>query len=91
MPIDDPLVQASGVFADGRVYDGPEQFKHQLAQDADRFAEAFVEQLATYALRRVMTIDDAPHIKAIAASRNEDYRLRMVIQNLVTSPLFQQR
>jgi hypothetical protein len=39
-----------------------------------------------------MTIDDAPHIKAIAAaSRNEDYRLRAVIQNLVTSPLFQQR
>ena len=54
--------------------------------------EAFVEQLATYALRRVMTIDDAPHIRAIAAdSRNEDYRLRAVIQNLVTSPLFLQR
>lgn len=88
----DPPVQASGALADGRVYDGPEQFKHLLAQDVDRFAEAFVEQLATYALRRVMTIDDAPHIKAIAAaSRNEDYRLRAVIQNLVTSPLFQQR
>lgn len=88
----DPPVQASGAFPDGRVYDGPEQFKHLLAQDADRFAEAFVEQLATYALRRVMTIDDAPHIKAIAAaSRSEDYRLRAVLQNLVTSPLFQQR
>lgn len=88
----DPPVLAGGAFADGRVYDGPEQFKHMLAEDADRFAEAFIEQLATYALRRVMTIDDASHIKAIAAaSRNEDYRLRAVIQNLVTSPLFQQR
>jgi len=62
------------------------QFKQLLAQDIDRFAEAFVEQFAAYSPRRVMTIDDAPHIKAIAAaSRNEDHRLRAVIQNLVTA------
>ena len=63
-----------------------------LVQDTDRFAEAFVEQLATYALRRVMTIDDAPQIKAIAtASKTDDYRLRTVITNFVTSDLFQKR
>ena len=63
-----------------------------LGQDLDRFAEAFVEQLATYALRRVMTIDDAGQIKAIAAASKKDgYKLRAVIENLVLSELFQKR
>ena len=52
----------------------------------------FVEQLATYALRRVMTIDDAVQIKAIAqASKPGGYQLRTVIEKLVTSELFQKR
>lgn len=88
----DPPVQASGILADGRSYDSPEQFKQRLIEDIDRFAEAFVEQLATYALRRVMTMDDRSQIKAIAAaSRSDDYRLRTVLLNLLASPLFQQR
>ena len=89
---DDPRVNASGKLSDGRAYNGANEFKQLLAQDTDRFAEAFVEQLATYALRRVMTIDDAPQIKAIAtASKTDDYRLRTVITNFVTSDLFQKR
>lgn len=89
---DDPPVDASGTFADGRSYDGPVQFKQLLAQDVDRFAVAFVEHLATYALRRVMTSDDAPHIQAIAAAgKKDDYRLRTIIAELVMSPLFRQR
>lgn len=89
---DDPPVNPSGRLPDGRAYANADDFKQLLAQDIDRFAEAFVEQLATYSLRRVMTIDDAPHIKAIAeAARKDDYRLRSVIENLVTSDLFQKR
>lgn len=88
----DPAVRADGQLPDGRAFAGPDEFKELLADDLDRFAEAFVEQLATFALRRVMTIDDAPHIKAIAAaSRADDYRLRTVIENFVTSDLFQKR
>jgi len=88
----DPPIQAQGVFADGRAYDSPEQFKQLLAEDIDRIAEAFIEHLCTYALRRVLTIDDQPHIRAIAAaSRKDNYRLRAVLQHLVTSPLFQLR
>lgn len=88
----DPPINASGELPDGRAYAGPEEFKQLLAADLDRFAEAFVEQLATYALRRVMTIDDAPHIKAIAAaSRADNYRLRTILENLVMSDLFQKR
>ncbi len=89
---DNPLVDASGVLPNGRAFKGPDDFKQLLVQDLDRFAEAFVEQLATFALRRVMTIDDAVHIKAIAqASKKESYKLRTVIENLVLSELFQKR
>jgi hypothetical protein len=89
---DDPPVDAAGTLPSGSRFNGPDDFKRLLADDVDRFAEAFVEQLATYALRRVMTIDDEPHIKSItAASKKDGYRLRNVLENLVTSDLFQKR
>ena len=87
-----PPVDASGVMIDGRAYNGPDGFKQLLVQDVDRFAAAFVEQLATFALRRAMTIDDTGQIKAIAqASKTDDYKLRTVIENFVMSDLFQKR
>ncbi len=87
-----PAVNATGKLPDGRAFQGPDEFKQLLVQDLDRFAEAFVEQLATYALRRVMTIDDAAQIKAIAAASKADgYKLRTVIENFVTSDLFRKR
>ena len=87
-----PPVNASGVLSDGRAFDGPDEFKSLLAADLDRFAEAFVGQLATFALRRVMTVDDAPRIKAIAeAAKADDYPLRAILENFVISDLFLQR
>lgn len=89
---DDPPVNARGQLADGRRYGDAEEFKQLLAEDLDRFAEAFVEQLATYALRRVMTIDEAAEIKAIAAASKQDgYQLRAVIENLIVSDLMRKR
>ena len=85
-----PPVNASGTMADGRTYDGPDEFKQLLVQDLDHFAEAFVEQLATFALRRVMTIDDAKQIKEITkASKRDHYKLKTIIENFVMSSLFQ--
>jgi hypothetical protein len=87
-----PPVDPSGRLPDGREFRGVVDFKALLAQDVDRFAEAFVEQLATYALRRVMTIDDRPRIRDIAAaSKPGGYPLRTVVENFVLSDLFQQR
>ncbi|QDU28215.1 hypothetical protein ETAA8_33150 [Anatilimnocola aggregata] len=89
---DDPSVNASGKLADGRPYNGSDEFKQLLAQDLDLFAEAFVEQLATYSLRRVMTLDDTAQIRSIAAaSKKDDYKLRTVIENFVLSDLFRKR
>ena len=87
-----PIVNASGTMADGRAYKSAEEFKQLLAQDLDRFGEAFVEQLATFALRRAMTVDDAAALKAIAQSSKQDgYRLKTVIERFVLSELFQKR
>ena len=87
-----PPVNASGNLADGRAFQGPEEFKRLLVQDLDRFGEAFVEQLATFALRRAMTVDDAAAIQAIArACKQDDYRLKTVIEQFVVSELFQKR
>ncbi len=89
---DDPPVFAGGTFPDGRQYDGPELFKKLLAAELDPFAEAFIEQLATFALRRVMTIDDRKQIQSIAAeSKPDDFRLRTMVEQLVMSELFQKR
>ncbi len=87
-----PAVNASGTLPDGRAFKGTDEFKELLAQDLDRFAEAFIEQLSTYALRRAMTIDDAAAIKAIAqASKADGYKLRSVIEHFVMSDLFAKR
>ena len=87
-----PPVNSSGALADGRPFQGPDDFKLLLAHDLDRFAEAFIEQLATYSLRRVMTIDDAAEIKSIAASsKASGYQLKTVIEQLVMSNLFIKR
>ncbi len=87
-----PPVNANGKLADGRAYDGPDTFKQLLVQDLDRFAEAFVEQLATFALRRAMTLDDASALKNIAlTARKDNYKLLPILEALVSSELFQKR
>jgi hypothetical protein len=88
---EDPPVDASGVLPDGRPFAGPSDFKKLLADD-DRLAEAFLEQLATYALRRVMTIDDLDQIRLIVESTKADeHRLQSLIRRLVLAELFTQQ
>ena len=89
---DNPEVNARGKLTDGRVFNGPSEFKQLLMQDSDKFAKAFIEHLATFALRRVMTVDDAQELAQIAEkSKKKDYRLRDIIEILITSELFKKR
>ncbi|WP_437200719.1 DUF1592 domain-containing protein [Planctomicrobium sp. SH664] len=89
---DHPPVDASGQMPDGRKYDGPRQFKTLLTEDLDQFGVVLVEKLATYALRRPMTIDDRDRIQQIAAACQQDgYRLRDLIEQFVLSDLFLER
>jgi hypothetical protein len=63
-----------------------------LIRDRDRFAEACIEQLATHAMRRVMTIENADLITAIAAlGKNDGYKLRTILQTFIASELFVKR
>ena len=48
---DDPRIDASGELIDGRKFADAAGLKKLLLDDLDRFAAAFAEKLATYALR----------------------------------------
>jgi mono/diheme cytochrome c family protein len=87
-----PPVDASGILPDGRAFSGPDEFKRLLASDTSTFAEAVVGKLATFALRRAMTVDDRAAIKEIAASvEAEGYPLRSLVEAVATSNLIQSR
>lgn len=87
-----PKVDASGMLADGRKFAGAEDLKNLLLADIDTFAAAFVDKLATYALRRPMTVDDRPRLaQVIAQAKTANYRLADIIEALVMSELFQRR
>jgi hypothetical protein len=85
-------VDASGKLPDGRGFKDAAQFKKLLVADIDKFNATVIEKLATFALRRVMTIDDRGALSALAAqSKAADYRLQTIVENLVLSELFQNR
>jgi mono/diheme cytochrome c family protein len=89
---DNPPVDASGKLPDGRTFKTPEEFKQLLLADIEAFNLAFIEKLATYSLRRTMSFEDRDDLHAIAkAARAKDYRLREIVEILVTSDLFQKR
>jgi hypothetical protein len=89
---ENPRVDASGELPDGRKFENADEFKQLLASDLATFNAAFVEKLAIFATRRVMTIDDRESLGQIAAqSKAGEYRLQTIIENLVASDLFQNR
>jgi len=88
----DPIVSASGVLPDGRSYGGPEEFKQLLAKDLDPFCHTFVKKLATYSLRRTMTIDDQEDLTQITRqAKRADYAVQDIVEAFVLSDLFQKR
>ena len=89
---ENPPVDASGTLSDGRHFADSAEFKKLLASKPEPFAHAFVSKLAVYGLRRAMTLDDEPAIKAIVEkSKSSDYKLRDVIEAFVLSDLFRKR
>ncbi len=88
----DPLVDASGVLPDGREFSDAKHFKKLLLEDSDKMKRAFIEHLCTYALRRVLTVDDADDISAILdeAKKNE-YGLKDIVRVVALSELIRKR
>lgn len=88
----DPKLDPSGVLPDGRKFADSVELKKILLADTDRFAAAFTEKLATYALRRGMTFSDRESLKEVSEkSKSDGYKLASLIESLVTSPLFLKR
>jgi hypothetical protein len=89
---EDPLIDASGVMPDGRSFQDSVQFKRLLLEDRDQIARAFIEHLCTYALRRVLTVDDQDDLKAIAAeARKSQYRVKDIVRAVAMSNLVRKR
>jgi hypothetical protein len=89
---DNPKVDASGELLDGRKYSGPEELKKLLCADIERFNAAFVEKLATFALRRAVSVDDRAELQKIAAAgKQADFRVSAIVEALVVSEVFQRR
>lgn len=88
----DPRIDSSGVLPDGRKFTDAAGLKRLMLADKGKFATAFTEKLATYALRRAMTFGDHAGLQRITTrNRADGYRLASLIQTLVTSDLFQRR
>ena len=89
---ENPVVDASGVMTDGRSFMDSVQFKQLLIEDRSQIARAFIEHLCTYALRRVLTVDDQDDITAIEAeAENNEYRVKDIIRAVALSELMRKR
>ncbi len=89
---ENPIVDASGIMPDGRSFNDSVQFKQLLIEDRDQIARAFIEHLCTYALRRVLTVDDQDDLKLIeAAAKKNDYRMKEIIRAIAMSDLIHKR
>ena len=89
---EDPAVNPSGVMPDGRAFADAAAFKRLLLDDREQFLEAFVEHLCTYALRRVMTVDDRDDLAAIVEeAKSKDYRVRDIVRAVALSDLLKKR
>ena len=87
-----PLVDASGIMPDGRKFADSVQFKQLLLKKRDEIARAFIEHLCTYALRRVLTVDDRDDLDLIAAeAKKNQYRVKDIVRAVAQSNLIRKR
>jgi alkyl hydroperoxide reductase subunit AhpC len=77
---------------DGRPFKDANDFKRLLLEDRDTVARAFVEHLCTYALRRVLTVDDRDDVETIVAeAKKNGYRVRDIVRAVALSDLIRKR
>lgn len=89
---DNPKLDPGGELYDGRTFKDAAGLKKILLDDTDKFAVAFTEKLATYALRRGTTFSDRAELKHVTDQAKADgYKLASLIETLVTSDIFQKR
>jgi mono/diheme cytochrome c family protein len=88
----DPMIDPSGVMPDGRAFKDANDFKRLLLEDHEKVALAFIEHLCTYALRRVLTVDDQEDLKAIEAeAKKNQFRVKDIVRAVALSDLIRKR
>ena len=89
---ENPLVDASGVLPDGRTFGDSAGFKQLLLEDRAQVTRAFIEHLCTYALRRVLTVDDRDSVQAIVdEAKQNQYGVRDIVRAVALSDLIRKR
>lgn len=89
---EDPLINPAGLMPDGRAFEDASDFKRLLIDDRDKVARAFIEHLCTYALRRVLTVDDQDDLNAIEVEvKRSQYRVRDIVHAVALSDLIRKR
>ena len=87
-----PPADASGVLPDGRQFRDAVEFRRLLLADRERITRGFVEHLCTYALRRVLTVDDRSDVQAIVdTALANNYGVQDLVRAVVLSDLFSKR
>ena len=85
-------IDASGKLPNGETFSGPSGLKQMLLNHPDRFVEATVARLLTYALGRELDARDQPTIRRIMRDTEADrYRFEDLITAIVKSAPFQMR
>ena len=84
-----PIVDASGVTADGEPFSGIDEFKGLLADRIDQVARNFISQLIVYATGGEIQFADRGRVSAIVErTRDKGYPIRTIIHEVVQSELF---
>ncbi len=88
----DPVINPSGNMPDGRAFKDAVEFKKLLLSDREKVDRAFIEHLSTYALRRVLTIDDQDELKAIEVeAKKSGFRIKDIVRAVAISELMRKR
>lgn len=86
-------IDASGVFPNGRAFDGPKAMKSLLLESLDDFTRGLAEKMLTYALGRGVESSYDRRVARDLADRTaaNGYRIETLILGIVQSPPFLER
>ena len=85
----DQAIDASATMPDGTQFEGLSGLHDVLWDRRERFTQAFIDRLLTYALGRGLEAYDQPVIRSIARqASNDSYRIHSIIEAVVTSTPF---
>jgi len=86
-------IDATGQLPDGTKINGLDDLRQALANRPDhQFAQAFTENLMTYALGRTLDYHDMPTVRRIVRQAGkDDYRFKSIVLGVVTSDAFRKK